>query len=262
MMQKKSGAGKRILLVVAVLFAVANFSYAEEKKELGVSLDLTYTSKWLTKGVEGYGSKGGLFKTIDVDFYGTGFGIKVTHRNATSSGYVNSQRFDYRPYYKGSLFEDTGYLTKYNLSVGYEHYTGLSRHKANTTYEWVAAFSWPKLLSCGLVPSYIAHYEYPASGGNANRKGAGWVHRFLLGQNVNVPELPNPVKLTAEAAYHDGLGNKTNDWAYFTTGISTKFNITDNLAFVPGLYHQITMDDSISRNKDITYTMLSMKYKF
>jgi len=253
---------RKTLLIALILLNTANLVYAEDEKKLGVSLDLTYTSKWLSKGVEAYGSKGGLFKTIDVDFYDTGFGLNITHRNATSSGYVDQQRIDYRPYYKGLLFDGTSYLTKYDLSVGYESYTGRSRHKANTTYEWVFAFSWPKLLPYGLVPGYIGHYEYPAFSGDANRKNVGWVHRFLLGYDMNVPELQNPVKLSTEVAYYDGLGNKVSDWGYFTAGISTKFTITKNLAFVPGLYHQVTMDDSISKHKDITYTMLSMKYKF
>ena len=240
----------------------ANEEVKLEEKKLGVTLDLTYTSKWLSKGIEAYGSKGGLFKTIDIDFYGTGFGLDVTHRNATSSGFVDQQRIDYRPYYKGSLFADTKYFTKYNLSVGYESYTGLSRHKANTTYEWIYTFSWPNLLPYGLMPYYIAHYEYPASSGDANRKNAGWVHRFLIGRDINAFNLPNPVNLTTEVAYYDGLANRVSDWAYYTAGMSTKFNITNNLAFVPALYHQVTMDDSISKHKDITYTMLSMRYKF
>jgi len=33
---------------------------AAEDKKLGVSLDLTYTSKWLSKGIEAYGQQGGL----------------------------------------------------------------------------------------------------------------------------------------------------------------------------------------------------------
>ena len=249
------------LLSAVILMSISDISSAQERK-LGVTLDLTYTSKWLSKGIEAYGAKGGLFKTIDIDFYGTGFGLRVTHRNATSSGYVDQQRFDYRPYFKGSLFEDTRYLTKYDISVGYESYTGLAPHKANTTYEWINKFSWPNFLPYGLVPSYILHYEYPAFSGEANRNNVGAVHRFLLGYDMSVPELKNPLKLSTEVAYYDGLSNRVSDWAYFTAGLSTKFNITKNLSFVPGLYHQVTMDDSISKHKDITYTILSMKYKF
>lgn len=253
---------KGILFAVAVLLVAVNLVHAQGEKELGVSLDVTYASKWLTKGIEGYGAKGALFKTLDIDLYGTGFGIKIVHRNATSSGYVDKQRFDFRPYYKGGLFEGESYATKYNISVGYEYYTGLDRSKAGTTYEWVFAFTWPNLLPGGLVPSYIAHYEYPAGSGYANNKVTGWVHRFLLARNISVAQLPNPVKLSTEVGYYDGLANKVHDWGYLNFGISTKFDITGNLAFVPCLYHQVTLDDSISKHKDITYTMLSLKYKF
>lgn len=253
---------KEILFAVVVLLVAVNLVHAEGEKKLGVSLDLTYTSKWLIKGIEAYGSKGAIFKTIDVDLYGTGLGIEVTHRNATSSGFVDMQRFDFRPYYKGRLFESESYATNYNISVGYEYYTGLDRRDAGTTFEWIFGFSWPNLLPGGLTPGYIAHYEYPAGSGYVNQKVTGWVHRFLLAYDMSVPELPNPIKLTTEVSYYDGLANKVHDWGYFTASISTKFNITGNLAFVPGLYHQVTLDDSISKHKDITYTMLSMKYKF
>ena len=46
------------------------------------------------------------------------------------------------------------------------------------------------------------------------------------------------------------------------TGLSTKFDINENLSFIPCIYQQITMDDSVSRRKDITYCILTMKYKF
>ena len=253
---------KKILLVTVILLSTANFALAKEGKKLGVTLDLTYTSKWLTKGVEGYKSSGGFFKTIDVDFYGTGFGLKTTHRNATSSGFVDKQRFDFRPYYKGKLFDGKSYATNYNIGVGYEYYTGLDRRRAGTTFEWVFNFSWPNILPGGFTPCYIAHYEYPAGSGYDNRKVTGWVHRFLLAYDTNAFNLPNPVRFTTEVGYYDGLGNKVHDWGYFTAGVSTKFKITENLAFVPGLYHQVTLDEAISKHKDITYTMLSMKYKF
>jgi len=250
----------KILPGFLILLSTVTLTYGQQDK-LSVTLDLTYLSKWLSKGVEAYGQQGAFFKTIDVDFYGSGFGLKVTHRNATASGYVDQQRFDYRPYYKNRLFEDKAYVTNYNLSVGYEYYPGLSKDKANTTYEWIYAFSWPKILPGGLVPAYIAHYEYPAFSGNSNHNNVGWVHRFILKKDVDVPEIPNPVSVSTEIAYYDGLANRGHDWAYFTTGLSTILKVNDNLSFIPAVYHQISMEDSVSTN-DVTYAMLSMKYKF
>lgn len=252
-----------ILMVSSVepLLSAENVVRAEES-ELGLTFDITYLSKWLSKGAEAYGQQGAFFKTINLDFYGTGFGVKVTHRNATSSGYVDKQRFDYRPYYKGRLFENKSYATNFDISAGYEHYPGLARNVANTTWEWIFAFSWPNILPKGFVPGYVAHYEYPA-GSNYRHSGiTGWVHRFQLSYDLNTPRLPVPLKLSSEIAYTDGLGGAAHDWSYANFGISTKLKICENLTFVPALYQQISMDDSVCRRKDITYCALSMKYKF
>jgi len=252
---------KKCIVTVIVLLNPVVMAQAQED-ELGITLDFSYHSKWLSKGAEAYGQQGALFKTIDLDLYGSGLGVKVTHRNATAGGYVDKQRFDYRPYYKGELFADRPYATNYNLSVGYEHYPGLARNKANTTFEWIFAFSWPDILPEGFTPSYIAHYEYPAGSNYDFAYITGWVHRFILGYDVKAPELPAPLHLSSEVAYTDGLGGAAHDWSYATFGISTRFKMTEKLTFVPGLYQQISMDKSVSRRKDITYCILSMKYRF
>ena len=251
-----------VLLISMIWLSTVSAAQAEEPK-LGVNFDLTYMSKYMTKGSEGYGQQGGLFKTIDLDFWGTGFGAAVKHRNATSSGYVDKQRFDYKVYYGSRLFEDRPYETKYKISWQYEHYPGLARNKANTTQEWNFVFSWPKILPGGLVPKYAACYEYPSGSGYRRHDVAGWVHRFGLGYDVKVPELHKPLHLSMDVSYRDGLGgdDKDHDWSHATFGVSTKFGITDNLAFVPGVYHQISMDDSVCK-RDVTYCTLSMRYKF
>lgn len=251
---------KGVLLLVTFL-SVAGLVKAEDiaqEPELGVTLDFTYTTKWLSKGVEAYKSQGGAFETLDLDFYGTGLGVKVTHRNALSSGFVDSQRFDYRPYYKGSLFEGQ-YTTNYNISVGYEHYYGRTAKSASTTYEWICAFAWPELIGNGFVPKYIAHYEHPAHGASY---GSGWVHRFVLDYNIDLEQLSSPLKFSSELAYYDGLGNRVHDWAYATFGLSTVFDLGNGLSFIPGIYQQQTLDKNISQNRDITYGMFSMRYAF
>jgi len=226
-------------------------------EKLGATFDLTYMSKYMSKGGESYCQQGGLFKTIDLDFWGTGLGAAVKHRNATSSGYVDKQRFDYKVYYGGRFLEDKPYLTQYKISWQYEHYPGLARNKANTTQEWKFAFSWPKLLPGGLVPKYAVYYEYPAGSGYRRRDVAGWVHLFGLGYKLKVSELAQPLNLSVEIAYRDGLGGgtKDHDWSHATFGISTGLKITDNLSFVPALYHQISMDDSVCK-RDVAYCIL------
>ncbi len=260
--------GKLILIMLVLAMAVPKNAKAvsgeEGKKELGISLELLYMSRYMSKGEQSYGQQGGLFETVDVDFYGSGFGVSVTHQSAISSGYVNKSRFNYHPYYKNTAFKDMPYEMKYNISTQYEHYYKINSDNANTTWEWKFAFSWPKLLDHGLVPKYTAYYEYPAHNNDKYRNRAGWHHSFGLDYNLKVPELPSPLTLSAAIDYRDGLGgpSKDHDWSHATLGIATKVKLTDNITFAPGIYHQITMDKSIASRKNITYAKLAMIYKF
>lgn len=259
---------KKSVLLFVVLLSVLGVTRAEEvaqEPQLGVNLDLTYTSRWMSKGIDVFRSQGGFFETVDFDFYGTGLGFRLTHRSSTGGPYALYQRFDYRPYYKGSLFEDDSYKTNFDLSVGYEHYYRKPMDEGPTTWEWIGAFSWPQLIGGGLVPKYIAHYEHPASDSSLGNSITGWVHRFILDYNIPVESLTNPVKFSSEIAYYDGLLGRPSVWAYSTFGLSTKLNVNENLAFVPGIYYQITMDDEILRDgkdENIFYGMVSMKYAF
>jgi hypothetical protein len=78
-----------------------------------------------------------------------------------------------------------------------------------------------------------------------------------------VPELPNPLHLSGDVSYNDGFGGRAvdHDWSHVTLGISTKLDINKNTSFLPGVYHQLSMDDSVCK-RDVTYAVLSMKYKF
>jgi len=251
---------RKILIITVASLSLVGLAKAEEEK-LGVTFDLTYKSKWMTRGKEGYGQQGAFFETIDLDLWGSGFGTAVTHQSATASGYVDKQRFNYKLYYGNSLFDGEPYKTNYKLNWTYKNYYGRARNIGNTQ-EWKFVFSWPELLSKGLEPYYISHYEYPA-GSNYDKAPhwAGWVHRIGLKVNLDVAELPKPLSLSSEVAYTDGFRAADHDWSYATFGLSTKFQPSDNLSFAPGLYHQISMDDSVCK-RDVTYCILSMKYKF
>lgn len=251
----------RILPIAIILLSTIRLAQAEEKK-LAVTFDFTYMSKWMTKGREGYGQQGGIFGTIDIGLWDTGFGTAVTHQQAKASGYVNKERLNYKVYYGSKLFNGRNFKTDYKISWIYKEYPDEPRNVRNVQ-EWEFVFSWPEIIPNGLVPKYIAHYVYPAGSNYNNRSITGWVHRFGLGYKLNMLEIPEPFDISAEIAYTDGFGGKAvdHDWSYATFGISTKLKLSNNLSFVPALYHQISMDDSVSK-RDVTYCKLSMRYKF
>jgi hypothetical protein len=196
-----------------------------------------------------------------LEFWDSGFGAQVIHRSATSSGYVDKQRLDYRPYFKSKVFEGSPLQINYNISTEYENYYGMSRKKANTTWEWMFDFTFPNLLPKGFTPRYIAHYEYPAGSGHKYRYITGWVHRFILAYDFKVPQLPSPLVVSSEVAYTDGLGGAAHDWSYATFGLSTSLKSGKHITFTPGIFYQISMEDTVC-DRDVLYCILSMKYKF
>jgi hypothetical protein len=252
---------------IILLLSIFTTAYAEEKlyekKKLGMSLDVTYMSRYMTKGREGYGKQGGFFETVSFDLFGTGFGVAFGHQAATKSGYVDKQRFNYTVYYANSLFKDERYQTNFNVSWTYKDYYGRARNIGNTQ-EWIVSLIWPNLLPIkNLAPYYTAYYECPAGSSYKNRDISGWVHLIGLSYGLKIPDLPNPLRLTADMAYNDGFcgPTKDHDWSYATLGVSTKFDISKNLSFVPGLYQQLSMDKSYAE-RDVLYCKISLKYVF
>lgn len=254
---------KEILLTTAVLLGTAALVYAQEAKELSVTYDVTYMSKLLDKGGNYYGSKSALLSTTEIDLWSTGFGLALWHRRPNSSGFENRERLSLKAYYYNSVFEDETYKMDYKYNWIHHMFVDQPRNVGNYN-EIELAVSWPELFPGGLVPSYAVVYEHPAGSRYGNRNSAGWYHQFGLGYDLTVPELSNQVlHLSAAVAYRDGLGGGPvdHDWSHATFGVSMGFKINSKLTFTPGLYHQVSMDDSVNEH-DETYSVFSLTYKF
>jgi hypothetical protein len=257
---------KGFLLCSLVLISTAGLAAAAED-EIGVTFDLTYLSKWVTKGASAYGQQGAFFEKITFDWWGSGFGSYVIHRGVLR-GNSNKERLDYGVFYKGTAFEDQSYMTKYKLRWAYEHYPNIARHRFKTTNEWVFSFVWPRILGGELIPKYTLFYEYPAGSKYTNHDVTGFHHCFALNYDLTVPPIipgmaEHVLTLGADISYRDGIGGraKDEDWSHSTLSVATNLKITDNITLTPGLYYQLSMDDSVSPG-DILYTTINMRYKF
>jgi hypothetical protein len=117
---------KGILLGTVIFLALVSLSYAQQepqKGELHGYIDFTFTSKYIWRGFDIFDDKSAIHPSIDLDLFGTGFGINVTGHRANSSGFEKfvpgmhaGERWDYSPYYLGSLFQDEPYATNYRLA--------------------------------------------------------------------------------------------------------------------------------------------------
>lgn len=121
-----------------------------------------------------------------MDFYGTGFGLKVFSSRANRSGFENSEWLDAALSYRNSLFEGETYAMDYTAGWVYYNYPDGPR-KAGDMQEAFVTFFWSNICPAG-------------------------------------------------------------------------FDLGNNLTFTPGVYYQLSMDDSV--NDDETWCSLSMTYKF
>lgn len=271
-------------IVVSILIGwvmVCAVQAQEEERALHGQIEVTYLSKYIWRGFDIYGDKSAIQPSIDLDLFGTGFGMNIMSHRANSDGYENGERWDYMVYYGNTLFEGERYATNYRLGYVYYNYPDMSSHTVNSTdlQEVQAVLSWPNILPIkGLVPSYVLVKLWPSNSGtivgcNSPSTGtaSGWAHIFMLDYGLPLedisPDLPmQTLNLHTEMVFNDGVGpngaNVDHDWSNIVFGVSTDIDLGHNFVLRPGIFHQITMDDSVNDDKDETWCGLSAIYKF
>lgn len=269
------------VLILLSLFSIGTRAFAEQQEpsgqeegKLGVTLDVTYLSRYIFRGVDLYAENHSAIQpSIDIDLYGTGFALNVLSSRANRSGFEDSEELRVGLRYSNSLFKGQRRTTAYTIGWTYYGYPDMPRKGAIAPVadlqEAYIAFAWPRIFNIdGLVPSYTLVCLWPAQSDSAASKNGGWIHVFGLGYDLALPPLLPDTKeqllhLSADVIYNGGVGSPTieHDWSHATFGISTEFKISENLSFVPGFYYQSSWEDSVN-TEDETWCKLSMQYKF
>jgi hypothetical protein len=262
-----------ICLTVVILLSVGTLAQAQEGGISG-TYELTYMSRYIWRGFDVYEDNHSAFQplSLDLNLCDTGFGLKVFWSRPTGSGNENLEEMDIALYYDNNIYEDEIYATNYRLAWGYYGYPDEPR-SARDFQEFLLSLSWPELCPAGVVPSYTIVRMWPSEGESATNANGGWLHILGVGYDLTVPEMvpeipEQVVHLSADLVYNDGVGagyaaNGTvdSDWSHFVFGVSTDFDLGNNLALCPGLYFQASMDDSVNDDDEV-WVSLSLKYKF
>lgn len=269
---------KQIVLLAAIVLMAATVP-VQALGELHGAVELTYQSKYIWRGFDIFGDKSAIQPSVNLDLYGTGFGISAMGHRANSSGHEDGERWDYTLYYKNALFADESYATQYMLGWVYYNYPNMSNEAADLQ-EMFTVLSWPKILPVeGLVPTYVLVKLWPSYGdsmvgsGGLGGTASGFAHVFMLDYSLPIegflPDVPEQVlKLHAEFIFNDGLDPRPmstgvdHDWSNAVFGIATDFELAENVTLTPGIYHQVTMDKSVNDDKDETWFTLGVKYEF
>ena len=273
---------KGILLAVVILLSAAGFAQAQEG-ELSGTVNLTYLSSYIWRGYDWYSNNHSALQLgIDLDLYDTGFGLSILSTRAMKSGNgllglpnQGLERLDLTLYYGNSLFEGETYATNYTVGWAYYNFPENSSNVMDLQ-EFFASLSFPDACPFGVVPSYTIICMWPSESnswlnatalpGAARGNAGGWIHVVGLGYDLTVPgpvpEIPEQtLHLSADMAYNDGVLGADHDWSHAVLGVSTEFDLVENVAFVPALYYQASMDKSVNMS-DEWWVTLGLSYKF
>ncbi len=271
---------QKVLFAAIVLLATT--ALVQAQGELHGSVDVTYQSKYMWRGIDVYGDKSAIQPTVMLDLYGTGFGVSVQGHRANSDGFETSERWDGTLFYKNALFMDESYTMQYMIGWRYFYFPDAPLDAAPglsiDLQEIHAVMSFPKILPVeGLVPTYVLVKLWPAERGSfvgsAGPAGtaSGFAHIFMLDYALPIedllPGMPEQVlKLHSEFVFNDGVDPRgigvDHDWSNAVFGVATDFELADNVTLTPGVYHQVTMDKTINPDKDETWFTVGLNYSF
>ncbi len=280
---------KRILLAAVILLSTVGFAQAQEG-ELSGTIDVTYRSAYTWYGIDkmvGAHGEGATETTLDLDLYGTGLGLStkwiVANTSSVRSGdsLVNAEELWLTLSYGSSCYEYETYATNYTIGWTYYDFPDMSSSFSDTQ-EISVSLSWPEISPEGIVPSYTILRMWKSESGRPSSPTAarrlpqsdisGWIHIAGLGYDMPIedliPDLPEQIlHLSAALVYNEGAGatGVDHDLSHFVLGVSTDFDLGNNLTLTPGVYHQRVLEKSIrdiNQDKDLTWVSVGLKYAF
>ena len=292
---------KLVLLIAVVLFGTVAPVLAVppgQPGDLHGTVGYTFDTLYVFRGFLTYGSTSGSHAFIDLDLFGSGFHFETIYNRANDGGYELGQRFDFSPYYAGALAPEETYATFYKIGYRYFNYPQMSASHSDQCIdlqEVYVGFAFPKLFGVkGLVPGYVFVKGWPSMHdtvvGDKNPCGgsySGTAHVFMLDyalplENISAEIPKQNLDFHIETVYNNHMDPRpagaytTSDWTHVMFGVSTDFDLGNNLTFTPGIWHQITFEDDgkeqipgvlnstkgVSPDHDITWASLTVKYKF
>ena len=260
---------KKQFFILATLMMLSVSAMAVQG-ELGIDLDATWVSKYIWRGFDMLDDKAAFQPSVNIDLYGTGFSFNIwtsqacSSKNGGSVSTVDAEEWDYSVTYANMFHEGEQYQTNYAASWLYYNFPDRAA-KDGDQAEFNVAFSWPNICEFGVVPEYTIVYLYSARGDGAMARSEpeGFIHIFGLGYDYDCPALQMPLSLSWDLVYNDGAGGATvdHDWSHTVFGVSTSFDAPMGGTFTPGVYYQISMDESVNNENEL-WVALSYGLKF
>jgi hypothetical protein len=258
-----------LFLTAIVILSITGAGFAAGDGELGVTLDTTWVSKYIWRGIDRLDDKAAFQPSIDLDLFGTGFSANVwtsqagASKNGGNISTVDAEEWNYSLAYNNTINE--GDTTAVNYSVWYRFYDFPDMASKDADAQEVAlAVSLPNICPGGVVPSYAAIRMWNSKSGGAASGLGGWIHVFALNYGLVIDGFEPTIDLGWDLTYNDGAGVGggvvSHDWSHMTWSVGSSFDVGPG-TFTPAIYFQNSMDDSVN-DEDEIWTSLSYTMKF
>lgn len=259
--------GILVLLTIVAVISMTGVGFAAEG-DLGVTVDTTWVSKYIWRGIDLLDDKAAIQPSVDIDLYGSGFSANVWMSYAGASGgggtsTVDADEMDYTLTYTNSVYE--GDTTQLNYSSWYRYYdfTDMATKDADAQ-ELGFAVSMPNLCPGGVVPSYAFIQMWNAKSGGAASGLGGSIHVVGLSYALEVDGLEQALDLGFDATFNDGAGvvggAVSSDWSHLTWSIGTSMQIGSGV-LTPAIYYQTSMEKTVN-TEDEFWTGISYSLSF
>lgn len=236
--------------------------YAQDDAGLGVTLDTTYTSKYIWRGHDLFDDHAAIQPSVNWDIFDTGFSANVWGSLPMGSGSEDLTELDYTLAYGTTIFEDAPYAVDLGVNYIYYDFPKVNSRAIPDTQEVGVSVSLPNLIELGgiaLAPSYYAGKLWPTDS-DIGFDVAGGYHSFGLGCEIAVPETEWTVELSGDLNYNDGLFGADHDWSHATLGVAMNMELW-RFAVRPFLNYQISMENSVN-TEDELYGGVSLAMEF
>jgi len=265
---------KKLLVGMVVLLSVAGFVNAAEDmaaEDMGITVDLSYTTKYIWRGFNIYGSHGAFQPSVNLDL-GSGFSANVWMSYPVGTGQVgvlngegigiNDEltEYNYTLAYNGTAYEDCPWKTNYQVGWRYYDYIDMGSDIADAQEVFLTG-SMPALMDNGVVPHFGVFQMWNAESGALN-KGSGTIYLMGFDYGFSLDQAPElPMTFTWDIVFNDGV-LADHDWSHMVWGLKTAMTCPMTGAkVVPGVYFQNSFEDTVN-TQDELWASISYAFSF
>lgn len=262
---------KKAMLGMLLVALIASASAVDVGgKEIGITADLTYMTKYMWRGYSVFDSDSAWSPSLDFDL-GGGFGAMVQAYYAGNSGHVNGTEYDYVLYYKNSVL-DNCFKTDYKLGWRYYDYidqpskSSLARDIMGDLQEAFVEMEMPQLIGNGFVPHINYYYMWKARSGGGMTVPSGSIINPGINYNWTFEQLPDlPMTFSWDIVYNDGVldPETDHDWSHMLWGLKTQIKcpFISGAKLTPAIYYQNSWEKTVN-TRDHLFATISYSLKF